>query len=166
MKVRLLRQPLQVQVKFIKPYRNLYPDCTHQRYCPIKDDEFEATAHALWELGGRAFLAIVKEATRLVVPISFLSPYTVNDIYDKLESLYVSCLDDIKRYGIEAFIEDIFLIDGEFDITINSIKINTQHFITTNLNYKWDLHGHTKPVKNIERIVCFDEEDRTNIMIL
>lgn len=166
MKAKLLKHPMQVKVHLIENMYKPYPDCVYPSYCPIHDKEFEAIAHATWFLGDRAFVAILKDGVRLIVPSSYLSPFTVKDIFNNMEDDFIRCVDDVERYGTNAFVEDLLLVDNKFEVSVNSVTKNNKRYMTINTDFKWQLHGHIKPVKGIQNYVCFSQDDSSDIMCI
>lgn len=166
MKAKLLKQPMQVKVHSIENMLYPYPDCVNPDYCPIHDKEFEAITHATWYIDDRAFVAILKDEVRLVVPSSYLSPFAVKDVFNNVEDDYIRCVDDVERYGTNAFVEDLLLMNNQFEVSVNSVKKNSMRYMTINTDFKWQLHGHIKPVKGIQQYVCFSQDDSSDIMYL
>lgn len=112
-----------------------------------------------------AFLAIERDGRRLVVPSSFVSAWTVKDLFNNLEEDFICSVEDTWRYGLKAFAEDALLMQSNFNVKIVS-AIEDRDTIIVKADYYWELHGHVKPVIGIERLVCFSIRDRTEILIL
>lgn len=170
MRAKLLKNPIKATVRPIENYK-FYQfsilSCCYQ-YSPFKEPEYEATIHAVWFRGENneaAFLAIERDGRRLVVPSSFVSAWTVKDIFDNLEEDFIRSVEDAGRYGLKAFAEDALLMQSNFNVKIVS-AIEYRDAIIVKADYNWELHGHIKPVRGIEHLVCFSIQDRTEILIL
>lgn len=168
MKARLLKTPMTVTVRPIKNYNyTLDPPCSKPEFTPFKEESYEAVAHAFWYRNGSAYVAISREGKRLLVTVGFLSPWTVKEMGENLEERYIQNIKDIERYGLEAFVEDALLMDGNFHIEILSVeeKINgncldVETQVDRNLNYS------VKHIPNVKNIICFSVENEKEILVL
>ena len=70
------------------------------------------------------------------------------------------------RYGLKAFAEDALLMQSNFNVKIVSAIAKDRDGIAVKADYNWELHGHVKPVRGIEQLVCFSIQDKTEILIL
>lgn len=166
LQAKLLKNPIRVKVTPIKYWNSSFPDCINPNYIPIREPEFEATAHAIWEIAGEIYYAVENNGIRLVVPAGFISsPYAVKEILENLEDEYISSVKDVERYGLKAFCEDALLMDNNHDVEILETKTYGRG-VEVRANYKWTLHGHIKPVYNIKQIICFDIHNKTEILLL
>lgn len=172
MRAKLLKNPIVATIRPIQSadyYGYGIPDCCYPEYTPFEEPEYEATVHAVWFRGENnetAFLAIERDDKRLVVPSSFVDAWTVKNILDNLEKNFIQSVDDARRYGLKAFAEDALLMHSNFDVKIVSAIANDRDGIAVKADYDWELHGHVKPVKGIEQLVCFSIQDKTEILIL
>lgn len=171
MRAKLLKTPIKATIRPIKNYNYGYgiPSCCHPEYTPFKEPEYEATIHAVWFSGDNntiTFLAVERDGKRLVVPSSFVSAWTVKDFFDNLEEDFIQSVDDARRYGLNAFVEDAQLMHSNFNVTIIKTEPRGKNCIEIKSDYDWELHGHVKPVRGIEQLVCFYVQDKTEILIL
>ena len=171
MRAKLLKTPIKATIRPIENYKYGYgiPDCCYPEYSPFEEPEYEATIHAVWFKGENnetAFLAIERDGKRLVVPLSFVDAWTVKDLFDKLEPEFIRSVDDARRYGLKAFAEDALLMQSNFNVKIVSAIAKDRDGIAVKADYNWELHGHVKPVRGIEQLVCFSIQDKTEILIL
>ena len=171
MRAKLLKNPIKATIRPIQSadyYKYGIPDCCHPEYTPFKEPKYEANIHAVW-FGGEnneaAFLAIECDGRRLIVPSSFASAWTVKEVFENLETNFLQSVDDARRYGLKAFAEDALLMQSNFNVKIVS-AIEDRDAITVKADYDWELHGHVKPVRGIEQLVCFSIQDKTEILIL
>ena len=171
MRAKLLKNPIKATIRPIQSadyYKYGIPDCCYPEYSPFKESEYEATIHAVWFRGEKnetAFLAIERDGKRLIVRSSFVSAWTVKEVFENLETEFLQSVDDARRYGLKAFAEDALLMQSNFNVKIVS-AIEDRDAITVKADYDWELHGHVKPVRGIEQLVCFSIQDRTEILIL
>lgn len=171
MRAKLLKTPIKATIRPIENYKYGYgiPSCCYPEYSPFEEPEYDATVHAVWFTGEdnmNAFLAIERDGRRLVVPSSFASPWTVKEVFENLKTGFLQSVDDARQYGLKAFAEDALLMHSNFNIKIVSAIANDRDGIAVKADYNWELHGHVKPVKGIEQLVCFSIQDRTEILIL
>ena len=170
MRAKLLKNPIKATIRPIENYKfhEYGISCCYPEYTPFKEPEYEATIHAVWFRGENneaAFLAIERDGRRLIVPSSFVSAWTVKDLFNNLEEDFICSVEDARRYGLKAFTEDALLMKSNFNVKIVS-AIEDRDAITVKADYDWELHGHVKPVRGIEQLVCFSIQDRTEILIL
>ena len=187
MRAKLLKTPIKATIRPIENY-NFYgygiPSCCYPEYTPFKEQKYEATIHAVWfkalsrtlvedktvikwgEDNTSTFLAIERDGKRLVVPSSFVSAWTVKDLFDNMEPEFIQSVDDAGRYGLKAFAEDALLMQSNFNVKIVSAIAKDRDAIAVKADYNWELHGHAKPVKGIEQYLCFSTQDKTEILIL
>lgn len=172
MRAKLLKNPLKATIRPIQSTDyNKYgmPNCCHPEYSPFDDPVYEATVYAVWFTGKNnetAFLAIERDGRRLVVPSSFVSPWTVKEVFENLKTDFLQSVDDARRYGLKSFAEDALLMQSNFNVKIVSAIAKDRDAIAVKADYNWELHGHVKPVRGIEQLVCFSTQDRTEILIL
>lgn len=172
MRAKQLKTPIKATIRPIQSadyYGYGIPSCCYPEYSPFEEPVYEATIHAVWLTGKdnmNAFLAIERDGRRLVVPSSFASAWTVKDLFDNLEKDFIRSVDDARRYGLKAFAEDALLMQSSFNVKIVSAIAKDRDAIAVKADYNWELHGHVKPVKGIEQLVCFSIQDRTEILIL
>lgn len=172
MRAKLLKKPIVATIRPIQS-ANYYgygiPDCCYPEYTPFEELEYEATVHAVWFKGENnetAFLAIERDDKRLVVPSSFVDAWTMKNLLDNLEEDFIRSVDNARWYGLKAFAEDALLMQSNFNVKIVSAITNDRDGIAVKADYNWELHGHVKPVRGIEQLVCFSILDRTKILIL
>lgn len=171
MRAKLLKTPIKATIRPIENYKYGYgiPSCCYPEYTPFEEPEYEAAIHAVWFRGDdnmNTFLAIERDGKRLVVPSSFASAWTVKDLFNNLEEDFIRSVDDARRYGLKAFAEDALLMHSNFNVKIVSAIAKDRDAIAVKADYNWELHGHVKPVKGIEQLVCFSIQDKTEILIL
>lgn len=172
MRAKLLKTPIKATIRPIQSadyYKYGIPDCCYPEYSPFKEPEYETIIHAVWFRGENneaAFLAIERDGKRLIVPSSFVSAWTVKEVFENLKTEFLQSVDDARRYGLKAFAEDALLMQSNFNVKIVSAIAGDCDAITVKADYNWELHGHVKPVRGIERLVCFSIQDRTEILIL
>lgn len=171
MRAKLLKTPINATIRPIVNYNYGYgiPSCCNPEYTPFEEPEYEAAIHAVWFKGDdktTAFLAIERDGKRLVVPSSFVSPWTVKDLFGNLEEDFIQSVDDARRYGLEAFAEDAQLMLSNFNVTIIKAKPRGKNCVDVKSSYSWEYHGHVEHVRVIEQLICFSVQDRTEIRIL
>lgn len=172
MRAKLLKTPIKATIRPIENYKFYgygIPSCCYPEYTPFKETDYEATIHAVWFRGKnneRAFLAIERDGRRLIVPSSFVSAWTVKEVFENLKAEFLQSVDDARRYGLKAFAEDALLMQSKFNVKIDSDITEGRNAITFKADYNWELHGHVKPVKGIESFICFSIQDKTEILIL
>lgn len=171
MRAKLLKTPIKATIRPIENYKYGYdiPSCCYPEYSPFEEPEYEATVHAVWFTGKdnmNAFLAIERDGRRLVVPSSFASPWTVKEVFENLKTGFLQSVDDARQYGLKAFVEDALLMQSSFNVKIVSAITKDRDAIAVKADYNWELHGHVKPVRGIEQLVCFSIQDKTEILIL
>lgn len=172
MRAKLLKTPIKAIIRPIQSanyYEYGIPSCCHPEYSPFEEPEYEATVHAVWFRGENnetAFLAIERDEKRLVVPSSFMDARTVKDLFDNLEEDFIRSVDNARWYGLKAFAEDALLMQSNFNIKIVNAIAKDRDAIAVKADYNWELHGHVKPVRGIEQLVCFYIQDKTEILIL
>lgn len=172
MRAKLLKTPIKATIRPIENY-NFYgyriPSCCYPEYTPFEEPEYEAVIYAVWFRGDdntTAFLAVERDGKRLVVPSSFVSAWTVKDLFNNLEEDFIRSVDDASRYGLKAFVEDAQMMQSNFNVEVVSATAKRNDSIDVKCNYNWELHGHVKPVRGIEQLVCFYVQDKTEILIL
>lgn len=156
---------MRVKVTPIENWNSSFPDCINPNYIPIREPKFEATAHAIWEIAGKTYYAVENNGIRLVVSAGFLSPYAVKEILENLEDEYISSVKDVERYGLKAFCEDILLMSNNHGVEILETK-TYEWGVEVRANYNWTFNEHIKPVYNIKHIICFDTDNKTEILVL
>lgn len=171
MRAKLLKTPIKATIRPIENYNYGYriPSCCYPEYTPFEEPEYEAVIYAVWFRGDdntTAFLAVERDGKRLVVPSSFVSAWTVKDIFDNLEEDFIQSVDDARRYGLNAFVEDAQLILSNFNVTVIKTQPRGKNCIEIKSDYNRELNGHVKPVRGIEQLVCFSVQDRTEILVL
>ena len=171
MRAKLLKTPIKATIRPIENYNYGYgiPSCCYPEYTPFKEPEYEATILAVWFRGDEntiTFLAVERDGKRLVVPSSFVSAWTVKDFFDNLEEDFIQSVDDARRYGLKAFVEDAQLMLSNFNVTIIKTQPRGKNCIEIKSDYDCELNGHVKHVRGIEQLICFSVQDRTEILVL
>lgn len=172
MRAKQLKTPIKATIRPIQSadyYEYDIPPCCYPEYSPFEEPEYEAIVHAVWFRGENnetAFLAIERDGRRLVVPSSFVNAWTEKDLFDNLEEDFIRSVDNARWYGLKAFAEDALLMQSNFNVKIVSAIAKDRDAIDVKADYNWELHGHVKPVRGIEQLVCFSILDRTEILIL
>lgn len=164
MRAQLLRNPMTIKVEPIENYKGGL-DCHNPEYTPFKESSYEATAHALWYTDAYTFIAISRDERRLVVPISFTSPWTVKEIGNNLEGGFIENCKEANRYGIKAFVEDCLMMRNSFDVEVLDTN-ERETGIDFHANFNWQLHGHVKWVKNINQYIAFTSDEERTIVLL
>ncbi len=171
MRAKLLKTPIKATIRPIENYNYGYgiPSCCYPEYTPFEEPEYEAAIRAVWFKGDdntTAFLAVERDGKRLVVPSSFVSAWTVKDLFENLEEDFIQNVDDARRYGLKAFAEDAQLMLSNFNVTIIKTQPKGKNCIEIKSDYDWELNGHVKYVRGIEELVCFSVQDKTEILVL
>lgn len=168
MKAQLLKTPMTVTVRPIKNYKyNLEPPCSKPEFTPFKEESYEAVAHAFWYRNDSAYVAISREGKRLLVTVGFFSPWAVKEMGENLEKNFLHNMEDVNRYGLEAFAEDALLMDDNINVEILSVTDRLSGCcLEVESNHSSILNGHVKPMRDFKQIICFSIEDPEEIIML
>lgn len=137
MRVRLLNHKTEVTVRPLrKDY--IYPDCLHRRCIPFKEESFTATAWAVWEMAAYPYAAVVRDGVRLIAgPSSLNGTETMERLVRDTEPDYIRTVEDVERYGVEAFIADAFMMHDNFGIKVHSYTPDGPHCIHADIDLRW-----------------------------
>ena len=137
MRVKLLNHKTEVTVRPLRE-NYVYPDCLHRRCIPFREESFTATAEAVWEMAGHPYATVVRDGVRLIAgPSSLEGTDTMERLVRDTEPDYVRTTEDVKKYGVEEFIADAFMMNDNFGIEVHSYTVDGPHCIHADIDLRW-----------------------------